>query len=173
MTNEANDMHDALQLDDLAVLALNLRGGGQPLTLFAAVEALTARVIGHRLFTIMAFDPVTYEVERLHTSMPEVYPVGGRKKKAQTAWGEHTLTRMQVFRATTPDGIRNSFHDHRTITDLGLGSILNIPIVYDGRCVGTMNMTHASGWYTAAHERDGLTIGAFLATALMEQRRRS
>jgi hypothetical protein len=79
MTNEANDMHDALQLDDLAVLALNLRGGGQPLTLFAAVEALTARVIGHRLFTIMAFDPVTYEVERLHTSMPEVYPVGGRK----------------------------------------------------------------------------------------------
>jgi hypothetical protein len=173
MTNPGTGMDAGLQLDDLAALALALRGGGQPQALFSAAEALTARVIGHRLFTIMAFDPATCEVERLHTSMPDVYPVGGRKKKAQTEWGEHTLTRMQVFRATTPRGIRDSFDDHLTMTGLGLGAILNIPIAYDGRCVGTMNMTHVAGWYTAAHERDGLTIGAFLAAALMEHRRRS
>ena len=78
------------------------------------------------------------------------------------------MTRMQVFRATDPDGIRASFDDHAVMTGLGLGSILNIPIAYEGRCIGTMNMTHVSGWYTPEHEQYGLLIGSFLAAPLLE-----
>ncbi len=64
-TDEAQPQaRDALQVSDLQALAMLLRRPGQPQALFSAVEALTARVIGHRLFTIMAFDPVTFEVER-------------------------------------------------------------------------------------------------------------
>jgi transcriptional regulator with GAF, ATPase, and Fis domain len=163
---------DALQVSDLQALAMLLRTPGQPQALFSAVEALTARVIGHRLFTIMAFDPVTFEVERLHSNRPDLYPPGGRKKKAKTAWGEHVLTRREVFRSATPEGIRQHFDDHQTMADMGLGSILNIPIAYDGHCVGTMNLTHASGWYREEHEAIGLTIGSFLVAALREHGQR-
>jgi hypothetical protein len=117
----------------------------------------------------MRFDPERAEVERVHSSEPAVYPVGGRKTKAQTAWADHVLRDMKVFRATTPDGIRAAFDDHATIAGLGLGSILNIPLVLAGRCVGTMNLLHEAGWYTPQDEPTGLLLGVFLLPALAQR----
>jgi GAF domain-containing protein len=156
-----------LQLSDLAQLAQALRAGRQPSTIFDAVRALAAEVIGFKLFTIMYFDADCFEVERLFTNMPAVYPLSGRKKKRGSAWGEHTLRLMKPFRATHPDGIREAFDDHETLIEgLGLGSILNIPIAYDGKCVGTMNLTHVEGWYREEHEQIGVLLGSFLAAPL-------
>ena len=166
VSNPTDDARRDLRLDDLAGLAAALRSADQPPRIFAAVAALAAATIGHRLFTIMRFDAERAEVERVHSSLPAVYPVSGRKTKAQTAWADHVLRDMQVFRATTPDQIRAAFDDHATIAGLGLGSILNIPLVLAGRCVGTMNLLHAPGWYTAEDEPAGLLLGAFLLPAL-------
>jgi hypothetical protein len=55
------------------------------------------------------------------------------------------------------------------MTNMGLGSILNIPIAYDGVCIGTMNLTHQESWYTTSHEELGLLIGSFLAPALISR----
>jgi hypothetical protein len=156
----------ALQPSDLDLLVDASRGGDQPMRIFDAVQAVAANAIGYKLFTIMLFDAERIEVERLYTSMPSVYPLGGRKKKASTAWGAHTLASMKVFRTTTSEGIRQMFDDHETLAGLGLGSMLNIPIAYDGRCVGTMNLSHQEGWYQPEHERLGLLIGSFLTTPL-------
>ena len=157
----------ALQLSDLAQLAQAVRAGRQPSTIFDAVHALAAEVIGFKLFTIMYFDADCFEVERLFTNMPAIYPLSGRKKKRGSAWGEHTLRLMKPFRAAHPDGIRQAFDDHETLIEgLGLGSILNIPIAYDGKCVGTMNLTHVEGWYREEHEQIGVLLGAFLAAPL-------
>jgi hypothetical protein len=162
-------MRRDLQLDDLARLGDALAIAGQPSPLFAAIEKLTVEVIGHRLFTIMQFDAETFEVARVHSSLPAVYPVGGRKQKGRTAWGDHTLVGMNVFRTNDPDGIRAAFDDHATILGLGLGSILNIPICFEGACIGTMNLCHQAGWFTAADERAGRLIGAFLTPALLHR----
>ena len=155
-----------LQLDDLAHLVAALRGENHPAPIFRAVEALSAEVIGHRLFTIMRFDAGRSEVERVHTSMPAVYPVGGRKAKRDTAWSGHTLRDMKVFRASGAEAIRAAFDDHATILSLGLGSVLNIPLVLAGGCVGTMNLLHEAGWYTPQDEPAGLLLGAFLLPVL-------
>ena len=155
-----------LRLDDLAQLVDALRGADHPARIFRAVETLSAAAIGHRLFTVMRFDIERSEVERVHTSMPAVYPVGGRKTKKETAWSDHTLRDMKVFRASGPDEIRAAFDDHATITSLGLGSALNIPLVLGGRSVGTMNLLHKAGWYTPQDEPTGLLLGAFLLPVL-------
>jgi hypothetical protein len=47
-----------------------------------------------------------------------------------------------------------------------LGSILNIPVAYDGRCVGTMNLTHVEGWYRQEHEETGVLLASFLVAPL-------
>jgi hypothetical protein len=149
--------------------------GERPPRIFQLMERLTADVIGHRLFTIMRFDPKGDEVERVYTSMPAVYPVGGRKKKRETAWSDRVLRDMRVFRANTPDAIREAFEDHATIASLGLGSILNVPIVRNpmrhhpgtvGWCVGTMNLLHETGWYTEHDEATGAQLEMWLAPAL-------
>jgi hypothetical protein len=75
---------------------------------------------------------------------------------------------LRPFRAQTAQGIRGAFDDHAVMTAMGLGSILNIPIAYDGVCVGTMNLTHVESWYTRRHEQIGVLIGSFLAPALLD-----
>jgi hypothetical protein len=157
----------ALDIPDLERLAVALRLKDQPMEIFRAVHAVAERTIGLSLFTIMSYDAQQLEVERVYTNMPDVYPTGGRKRKQGTAWASQVLLDLKPFRAETPQGIQDAFDDHAVMTGMGLGSILNIPIAYDGICVGTMNMTHREGWYTARHEQIGLLIGSFLAAALL------
>ena len=146
-----------------------------PRARFRALEAVTADVIGHRLFTIMRFDPKRNEVERVYTSMPAVYPIGGRKAKKNTAWSDHVLRDMKVFRRNDADGIRSAFDDHATIISLGLGAVLNIPVVRNpmmhqvpdgGWCVGTINLLHEAGWYTERDEEIGAQLRYWLAPVL-------
>jgi hypothetical protein len=153
-----------LKLADLEQLAAALRAPGD--TVFAAAEALAAEVIGHKLFTINLFDAARFEVARVHTSNAAVYPVGGRKQKAQTAWGDHVLIGCQVFLAADPDAVRAAFDDHETIFSLGIGAILNIPVCLDGRCLGTMNLSHEAHWFTAEDVRSAQLIAAFLTAPL-------
>lgn len=77
------------------------------------------------------------------------------------------LQEMRPFRGETAHDIRNAFDDHMTMANMGLGSILNIPIAYDGECIGTMNLTHVEHWYTREHEDAGVLLGSFLAPALV------
>lgn len=162
-------VRETLDISDLERLAMVMREKGQPAEIFRAVHAVAASAIGARLFTIMSYDAQRHEVERVYTNMPAVYPLGGRKKKRGTAWSKQILEELRPFRADTAQGIRDAFDDHAVITGMGLGSILNIPIAYDGVCVGTMNMTHVESWYTRGHEAMGLLIGSFLAPALLQR----
>jgi len=155
-----------LQAEDLSALAEALRSPNQPLTICSALEKLSGETIGHRLFTIMRFDSDRSEVQRIHTSLPAVYPAGGRKQKKATAWADHVLADMKVFRGSEPADIVSAFDDHQTILGLGLGSVLNIPVVFNGRCVGTMNLLHQAGWYGPEDEPIGLLLGTFLIPVL-------
>src|SRR5579872_486532 len=150
-----------LRIGDLDLLADALRAAEQPHTVCRALEKLTGEVIGHRLFTVMRFDFGRSEVQRIHTSLPAVYPTGGRKQKKATAWADRVLGDMRVFRGIAPADIVAAFDDHQTILGLGLGSVLNIPIVFEGRCVGTMNLLDQAGWYRLEDERIGLTLASF------------
>src|SRR5262245_25294859 len=156
-----------LRGDDLMELAAASRAVNQPLTICRALEKLSDETIGHRLFTVMRFDSDRSEVRRIHTSLPAVYPAGGRKKKKDTAWAHHVLTDLKVFRGSGPADIVSAFDDHETILGLGLGSVLNIPVVFKGRCVGTMNLLHRSGWYGPDDERVGRLLGTFLIPVLL------
>jgi GAF domain-containing protein len=158
-------MRRALRAEDFDRLAQ--AGQGAPADLYRAIEAVSGETIGHRLFTIMRHDPERAEVERVHSNMPAVYPVGGRKRKKDTTWSAQVLGTMQVFRANDAAGIRAAFDDHATILQLGLGSVLNIPVVSEGRCVGTMNLLHEPAWYLPQDEATGLRLGHYLIPALL------
>lgn len=113
----------------------------------AAADKAAQAAIGHRLFTIMAFDVESMEVERLYSSNPQAYPPGGRKKKRDTKWGRQVLERGKLYFGRSADDIRASFDDHETILGLGLGAVLNMPVHICGRVVGTVNLLHVPGYY--------------------------
>jgi GAF domain-containing protein len=156
------------RVEDLHRLADALRDPEQPSAICCALEQLTGEVIGHRLFTVMRFDRERSEVQRIHTNLSAAYPAGRRKQKKDTRWADQVLGEMKVFRGTGPADIVSAFDDHETILGLGLGSVLNIPIVFEGRCLGTMNLLHQAGWYRPEDERSGLLFAPFLIPALLD-----
>jgi GAF domain-containing protein len=156
-----------LTVRDLADLAVIAAEREDPPALFAAADALVKRTIGHKLFTVMRVHEATQEVERLYSSNPRAYPVGGRKRKADTPWGRVVLTEGRVFVARTPEEIRQAFADHELISSLGIGSIMNVPIGAAGRRLGTMNVSHDADWFTPEDAEKGRVIAALLAPALL------
>ena len=158
-----------LSLAALAALAERFAVEPQPALLYAAVDALVQDVVGHRLFTLMRVLAATDEVERIYSSNTAAYPVGGRKVKRGTPWSGAVLDRGEVFVARTPDEVREAFADHELIESLGIGSIMNIPIAWAGRRLGTMNISHEAEWFTAQDEAAGRMIAPFLVPSLLAE----
>ncbi|WP_445657279.1 GAF domain-containing protein [Achromobacter sp. NCFB-sbj8-Ac1-l] len=106
---------------------------------FAAVDAHAHATLGHTLCTINRHDAERMRVVRLYSSNPQVYPPGGSKDKRGTAWGRHVLLERKLFIGEGTDAIREFFNDHDAIRELGLRSVINVPVVYGQACLGTVN----------------------------------
>ena len=136
---------------------------------FRTAEQTAAQLIGHKLFTIMAFHAETMEVERCYSNNPDKYPTGGRKQKRDTAWGRHVLEQGKHYIGYNADDIRSSFDDHAVIQELGLESVLNMPIEEDGRPVGTMNLLEKAGYYHEEQVDIARIIANTLASVLQKR----
>ncbi|KAG1387043.1 hypothetical protein G6F60_014266 [Rhizopus arrhizus] len=78
-------------------------------------------------------------VVRLYSSNPQAYPPGGSKDKSGTPWGRHVLLEHRVFVGEGEAAIREFFNDHDAIRELGLQSVIHIPVIYGGECLGPGN----------------------------------
>jgi hypothetical protein len=134
----------------LAAVAAAQSEAGQPAPLFAALDAAMGRAIGHRLFTILVIHPGANESQRYYSNMPGAYPVGGRKPINQTHWFQRVLGAGEPYIGRSYEDIRDVFFDHELIRSLGCESVLNVPVRWDGRSIGTINLLHHANWYNEA-----------------------
>ncbi|MCF3933142.1 GAF domain-containing protein [Acuticoccus sp. M5D2P5] len=118
---------------------------GQPDATFKAMERFTHRLVGHKLFTLLYVDGD--EVARCYSNRPDEYPVAGRKPMGKTPWGDHVLAGRAPYLGADKAGIRWAFFDHVQIEGMGLGSVINIPVIYDEAVIGTMNLLDAEHHY--------------------------
>ena len=136
-----------ITLTDIATILDILGRDADPQAAFVMFDRVTQRVLGHKLLTMMRHVAATAEVERIYSSNPRAYPVGGRKQKQGTPWGEKVLDRGEVFIAKDREDLRAAFADHELILSLGIGSIMNVPVMLHGRCRGIVNLSHDAGHY--------------------------
>jgi len=122
------------------IVALSAGAGKSPAALFKAIEDVAVRRVGAGLVTAMRHDEAASTVERLYSSNPATYPVGGRKLKRDSDWSQHVLVERRVLVSTGDGDIRKHYTDHETIFGLGLHSCINIPLVSNGKCIGTLNV---------------------------------
>jgi hypothetical protein len=122
---------------DLAILARS----GQPETLYKWLDKEVKNRIGHRLFTLLYVDG--NEVARVYSSQPGAYPLKGRKPMGPTPWGAHVVHGQKPWLGRTMADIRWAFPDHELIASLGCGACINVPVLYDGAVIGTMNVLDA------------------------------
>ncbi|WP_108660180.1 GAF domain-containing protein [Acuticoccus kandeliae] len=153
--------------DILAILATQALPG-QPEATYVALERLTHRLVGHKLFTLLYVDGD--EVARVYSSRPDEYPVAGRKPMAKTPWGDLVMTGQKPYLGADKAGIRWAFFDHALIESMGLGSVINIPVLYDGACIGTMNILDAEHHYKASDIDLLLPLAPLLIPAFLTAR---
>lgn len=156
---------------DLAALAATLAAPGQPETTYKALDAATKQMVGHKLFTLLYVDGG--DVARVYSNQPEAYPVFGRKPMGPTPWGAHVLKERKPYLGTDMAGIRWAFYDHELIASLGCGSVINVPIVFNGETIGTMNLLDAEHHYTEADVPRVVALAPLLIPAFLIARKQA
>ena len=144
-----------------------LRQPGPPEPLFEAVNRALKETVGHKLFTLLYVAPNGKRVKRLYTNMPKEYPVGGYKPVTESDWHKRVIDERRAWVGYDYDDVKWAFFDHELIRSLGCESAINVPVVYAGRVLGTMNLLDVAGHYTESHVAAiepfaALLIGPFL-----------
>jgi GAF domain-containing protein len=158
---------EILALSDVAAILDSTARDRDPQTSLRAVDALAQRIFGHKLFTVMRHLADSNEVERIYSSNPAAYPLGGRKQKQGTSWGRIVLDEGQPFIARNEAELRASFPDHELILSLGIGSIMNIPVMLKGQCIGTMNVSGEAGQYGKADFPSGRILAGLIVPFML------
>lgn len=111
-----------------------------------AIHRALVSVIGHNLLTVNLDatqpddPPDEVQLQRLWTSDPGAYPVGGRKRKTLTPWTRQLLQRGEVFIGEGDAALAAVFDEHKSIAELGLHAVVNVPLLQGERCVATFNV---------------------------------
>jgi hypothetical protein len=151
-----------------AAVAAAAAAPGQPAPLFAALDTAMGAAIGHILFTILVIHPGAGESQRYYSNMPREYPVGGRKPINRTHWFQRVLGDGQAYIGRTYADISDVFFDHELIRSLGCESALNVPVRWDGRSIGTINLLHRAQWYAEGDVPAAEIFAALAAPGLMK-----
>lgn len=120
-------------------------------SLFPALDELCQASIGHRLFSCSVFQmngPESGLASRIYTSDSQNYPLSSLKTIVPNRWTDQVIIRRETFVANSVDGFADVFPDHAFIASLGLGSVINLPLIFRGNFIGTVNMLHEAGYYT-------------------------
>jgi GAF domain-containing protein len=154
---------------DAALVALGQAQAapGQPGALFDAIEAVCARAVGHRLFTLLAWQPDSGEVARIHSSRPDAYPLRGRKPMGPTEWGAQVLHRGEPWLGRTAADIVWAFPDHALIAGLGCASCMSVPVLWDGRVLGVIAVLDAAQAYDADDLRGLVRLAPLLVPGFL------
>jgi hypothetical protein len=136
-------------LQDITKLSRALAEPGQPQTAFRVFDEISKRLVGHELLTMLFVD--TQDVARIYSNRPAEYPVFGRKPMNATPWGDHVMKGKKSFLGRDKAAIKWAFFDHELIYSMGLGSVINVPAIYDGQVIGTINLLAPEFHYREEH----------------------
>ncbi|MGO4303671.1 GAF domain-containing protein [Cupriavidus sp. RAF12] len=127
----------------------DLRRAATPVAVMDAVGHATLGLVGPGLLTINAWHAASGEIQRLWSSDPAAYPVGGKKVKGDTAWTRQLLVRGEVFVGEGDEALAAVFDDIAVIRGLGLNGVVNVPLCAGGHVIGTFNYLAQVDTWTA------------------------
>lgn len=101
------------------------------------------------LVTASVYDVPNMRSRRVWTDDATAYPTGNFKLLERNEYFETVIEGRQPFSSTTIEGMAKVFFDHEKIKALGFESNLNLPAIAEGEVIGTINLLHRKGHYTA------------------------
>ncbi len=145
--------------------------GAEPdrMAIYRAVEAIAAETVGFVFLTTLRYNEAEACVERLHSSNEQAYPVGGRKPLSTITESHAALDSGEVFLAADREAVKRAFFDHELIFSLGSTAILNAPIRFGGRRLGTLNFCGVENDYGPDEVRKAKLLAGLLIPSLLAE----
>jgi len=153
---------------EMHALLDRLRDAATPQAVMDAVGRATLDMVGPGLLTINAWHAQTAQIERLWSSDPAAYPVGGSKTKGDTAWTRQLLVRGEVFVGEGDEALAAVFDDIAVIRALGLNGVVNVPLCHRGAVIGTFNYLANVQTWTADEIAALRVLGQIAMPAVVE-----
>lgn len=116
---------------------------------FAYCRAGLHETAGSLLTTASVYDLRQMRSRRVWTDDASAYPTGNFKRLDRNRYFETVIEGCRPFSSTTIEEIATVFFDWQKIRGLGFESNMNLPAIADGRVVGTINLLHRKGHFTA------------------------
>ena len=157
-------------LADLAAILAISAEASEPRQVLIAVDALSRKVLRHRVCSIFRYLDATQDVERIYTSSPGSHPVGGRKRIADYPHNQAVLARGEIYVAPDREAVARTYKDPERIFALGVTSIMNVPVRHAGRNLGALNLFGEAGWYGADVFPAARTVAGLLVPVLLAWR---
>ncbi|WP_217659653.1 GAF domain-containing protein [Muricoccus roseus] len=141
---------------------------GQPEAGLRALDRALAATVGHKLFTVLVLNHAAGQNQRYYTSRPEAYPAGGQKPIDFSSEFYRTVVTAgrPRFLHDRADIVRALF-DHKLVLSLGCEGAVNVPVRWNGRTLGGLNLLDAAGRYDEAQMPLLLTFAALAVPALL------
>lgn len=116
---------------------------------FAYARAGIHASAGSLLTTASVYDLSRMQSRRVWTDDAAAYPTGNFKRLDRNRYFETVIEGCRPFASTTIEEIATVFFDWQKIQALGFESNMNLPAIADGRVIGTINLLHRKGHFTA------------------------
>jgi hypothetical protein len=140
--------------------------------LLKALDNAMEQCLGHRIFSVLAFDAKQRRMVRLYSNHPELIPIGGIKSVTESEWTRTVLIEGRLFINSTEEDIRRVFPDHERIFSLRCASALNIPVRWEGVVLGSINLLDRREFYDDVDPNVAWTFAQLvvpvLQTAIMD-----
>ena len=134
--------------------------------IFNSLDNILNDFIGHKLFTILKFDKINSNLERVYTSNPREYPLQGKKDVIRNFWQVQVLEKGIAYIGYNSQDIKNSFSDFELIEKLGCSSVLIIPVKSGGNIKGSVNLLNEESWYSNNHVKIAQSLVSVISEAL-------
>jgi hypothetical protein len=143
----------------------------QPETTLKALQEIFRARVHARLFTVMLYDAPSGLSQRVYSSHPAEYPVSGTKPLSVGTWSRTVIEGKRCFVANTIEDIAEVFPDFELIRSLGCESVVNLPALFGGGVLGTVNLLDDSGYYTPERVAAIESLAPFATMALLAAHR--
>lgn len=143
-------MSSEAPIEIIEQLTAALTQAGQPETTLKALDDVLARTVGHKLLTALLYRASEQVADRIYSSHPETFSATGHKSLAEAPTMKAVLETGQPHLSRTTEDVIKNFPDHQKIVEHGCGSVLNVPVRWNGRILGQINLLHQSGHYQEA-----------------------
>lgn len=162
---------DSQLTDHFAAFAQALAQPGAPgRDAFAALHRLTDHVLGAKIFTVLALDYDAGVMRRLYSSQQDLYPEGGADPIGDTVWEQTIIGQKKPLVFAGYAEMKELLPEHEALKALGCGAMLNLPVVYDGKSIGTINILHEDGRYSPERLKNAPLLIAPAAALLLAVR---